>query len=479
MDLIRTANKNHYILDDFHQELYLCHPLVFELVNNPHKPDISKFKTSDSDLIYYKKKIEFLKSNNILAPKNLDYLHKFSSTPEHLIKKLANCNHLVFEVTEACNLSCTYCTWGKIYNIQNRAISAFNVQKALSILTEVLRLRESPLNTSSPKELTIGFYGGEPLLNFAFIRTVVCFLKKQESQVNFNFSLTTNGTIVHKYIDFIVENSFSLAISLDGDEENNSYRTFSNNRNSFHKVFENAMLIKEKYPEYFSKYVSFISVLHNRNSMDKTVKFIKKHFDKIPMVGELNPIGINSNENDEYRNIYKSYYESIDKEECVFYGTSKVETKSDGVKNFILSYNRFLIRNYNDLLHDFKISRYPTGTCTPFDKKIFFSVKNGDFLCERIGQKYDLKIFNNGKLSCDQTSKILNELFEKAFKTCKECSKNFLCKHCIFLMDISDQAKCKSFLNKAEFRYYIEELLAYFEKNPGLYNEALSTCWNI
>lgn len=33
------------------------------------------------------------------------------------------------------------------------------------------------------------------------------------------FNMTTNATLIHKYIDFIVENNIELLISFDGNEK--------------------------------------------------------------------------------------------------------------------------------------------------------------------------------------------------------------------------------------------------------------------
>lgn len=56
--------------------------------------------------------------------------------------------------------------------------------------------------------------------------------------------MTTNATLVHKHIDFLVENEFKLLISLDGNEVNHSYRVFNNNKNSHKTVIKNIDIIK-------------------------------------------------------------------------------------------------------------------------------------------------------------------------------------------------------------------------------------------
>ena len=53
-----------------------------------------------------------------------------------------------------------------------------------------------------------------------------------------------------------------------------------------------------------------------------------------------------------------------------------------------LSGNSFY--NYHSLITTKEVSIFPTGTCYPFDRKLFITA-NGDMLpCERINQKFSL-----------------------------------------------------------------------------------------
>lgn len=84
--------------------------------------------------------------------------------------------------------------------------------------------------------------------------------------------MTTNATLIDKYVDFLVLNDFRLLISLDGNEKNHSYRVFGKSKkNSFYKVIRNMDMIKRDYPLYFSENISFNAVLHDRNSVKKFV----------------------------------------------------------------------------------------------------------------------------------------------------------------------------------------------------------------
>ena len=47
------------------------------------------------------------------------------------------------------------------------------------------------------------------------------------------FNMTTNATLIHKYIDFIVENNIELLISFDGNEKAHSYRNLCKQQQKF------------------------------------------------------------------------------------------------------------------------------------------------------------------------------------------------------------------------------------------------------
>jgi sulfatase maturation enzyme AslB (radical SAM superfamily) len=57
--------------------------------------------------------------------------------------------------------------------------------------------------------------------------------------LNLSFAITTNGLLMEKYMNFLVENDFNLLISLDGNAKNNRYRVFKNGKPAFKKILEN------------------------------------------------------------------------------------------------------------------------------------------------------------------------------------------------------------------------------------------------
>jgi uncharacterized protein len=221
-----------------------------------------------------------------------------------------------------------------------------------------------------------------------------------EKELELVFNMTTNATLVHKHIQFLVENNFELLISLDGNEEGHSYRTFAkNNKNSFGKVIENIDMIQRDYPEYFSDKVNFNSVLHNRNSVKNIYEFIYNRYHKVPMIASMNMENINPDKKDLFEKMFHSKRKSgedFQSEESDLLSITRRElfsyVESSG---FLNNYSiNFYISNILYLLYD-RVNLIPTGSCLPFDRKIFLNTHHNLLPCEKVSYKYAMGKVNN------------------------------------------------------------------------------------
>jgi uncharacterized protein len=239
---------------------------------------------------------------------------EFIEINSHNIRyNLINLKQLVFEVTDACNLKCKYCAYAELYErYDERKNKYLSFNKAKLLIDYLVDLWKNNSSASFIQPLTISFYGGEPLMNYKLIKEIVDYT---ESIGNINrkifFSMTTNAVLLDKYMDYLVEKEFRLLISLDGDEYGQSYRVNADGKNSFNKVMKNVKLLQTKFPDYFEKYVSFNSVLHNRNNVERTYHFIKKEFSKEPMISTLSDSGIRKDKIDEFWHTYQNMASSI------------------------------------------------------------------------------------------------------------------------------------------------------------------------
>ena len=110
-----------------------------------------------------------------------------------------------------CNLSCTYC-----YKEDLATPSAGE-----KMHFETARDAVEMLIAQSPTEpaYNIVFFGGEPLSNMPLVREVVAYAEARSAEIGkrFNFSLTTNGTLLNeKLIRYLDAHRFGIAISMDG-----------------------------------------------------------------------------------------------------------------------------------------------------------------------------------------------------------------------------------------------------------------------
>jgi sulfatase maturation enzyme AslB (radical SAM superfamily) len=83
--------------------------------------------------------------------------------------------------------------------------------------------------------IEIGFFGGEPLLEFDLIKEIFAYIRSKKRKVEYTFFATTNGTLLTDEMkNWFIANKehFTLALSLDGTRETQNH----NRCNSFDKI---------------------------------------------------------------------------------------------------------------------------------------------------------------------------------------------------------------------------------------------------
>ena len=183
-------------------------------------------------------------------------------TSEDVRRCLSNSPQLTFEITDACNLKCEYCGYGKFYSdYDERKSTRLSPQRAKILLAYLSSLWKSELNVSYNQNVYISFYGGEPLMNVPFIKEIISYVEELDCPSrSFTFNMTTNGILLDRYIDYLVEKKVRLLISLDGDRYNTSYRVDHRGVNAFDRIVKNVDLVRARYPDYFEQSVNFNAV---------------------------------------------------------------------------------------------------------------------------------------------------------------------------------------------------------------------------
>lgn len=407
--------------------------------------------------------------------------------PDKIKSNLANLNQLLIEVTDGCNLQCKYCGYGNLYENHDKRNSKKQQFSNVKLLIDYLKeLWYSRYNTSYNKKISVGFYGGEPLLNTPLIKETIAYLESFSNiPVHFIYNMTTNCMLLDRYMDFLVEKKFRLLLSLDGDELGSSYRVDKKGNNSFSRVFSNIKLLQKNYPEYFDKFVNFNAVLHDRNSVESIIKFVKQNFGKVPKISELNTNGLSKEGKKEILRMFKDRFKSFDEASMPFKSLKDVQSENSVAISFSAFVRDFLGNYYDSYFDLFDSDEYhliPTGTCRPFEKKIYLTVNGKILPCERVGQEHVLGRIENGilNLNYEHVETYYKKLYEKVIPNCKTCLLKRSCGQCIFLLkgekdrkNKKDQFTCLNYIGEKTANNYFAYFLSYAEENPESYEELM------
>jgi uncharacterized protein len=294
-------------------------------------------------------------------------------------------------------------------------------------------------HSQDSNRLNIGFYGGEPLLEFELIKKCVEYAKEQAEGREITFSITTNATLLsEEIIKYLFENNIMLTISLDGPKEiHNKKRKFAGSgEGTFDKIMENLEVLKEGYPEYF-KNIMF-NVVMDPMADFKCISEFFVNYDTVKdtiQMGTL-PSTQYSEEtltmDDNFRADY--YYEFF---KIFLYKLGRLETKD--VSNLNLSYFERLKSTYHEKrtpasgLTDYG---HPGGPCVPGQMRLFMDVNGVFYPCERVSETSEVMKIGTVEKGFDivKCLKILN-IGKVTEQSCINCWAFRYCSQCAALAD--------------------------------------------
>lgn len=149
--------------------------------------------------------------------------------------------------TSACNYGCKYCSEG-LYSDENIRARIKNAKSKVS--PESIKILLNNVRARHPNEnIVIGFWGGEPLLNWQFCKDVMNALA---DDTNVTFLYYSNGYFIKRYLNELIEfksrigaSRILMQISYDGRAINDIVRVTKDGRPTSDICLEAHRLLKE------------------------------------------------------------------------------------------------------------------------------------------------------------------------------------------------------------------------------------------
>ncbi|MBS1412243.1 MAG: radical SAM protein [Christensenellaceae bacterium] len=365
-----------------------------------------------------------------------EIIHPDTIYVEKLIERCIS--QLIIEVTSSCNFKCRYCHQTSEVTLRPKMLNEDIAYKSIDFLFE---------HSKDANEIAITFYGGEPLLNFEIIKKIVHYAKLKFESKPVLYNMTTNASLINEAIaSFLVENNFSVLISLDGDEvtQNRHRRYLSDGGATFKDVWKHVLEIRKNYPDYFYAHISFNAVIMPDENPGRVRDFFEKN--NIPKA----MVTVN------YADLT-----GID-----YFSTSSVANKDEYSEDGFEE-------EFQDILERFrkkdKLSTkwHHNGPCVPAARRLFVSTDGNFYPCEKVNEAAECLLGDvNSGINFEKATELLN-IGRLTSEDCKKCWAMRLCsmcvKQCLDGDSISPEKKeiaCK-LMRKNAFSF----LTAYVENN--------------
>lgn len=402
----------------------------FQYINSDTYNRLCENKITDKDENYE----ELVEKGFIINTSMEEFVNKYS----YLIRSmksycLGGTSLHIFAVTNMCNLDCIYCQAHSKNSHLDGKMTVETGQRAIDIAM-----------SSKNKDLTFEFQGGEPLLNFDVIKSMIDYSKEKNKILNKNieYTIVSNLTCLNDdMLKYLLDNKVSICTSLDGDMEIHNYnRPYKKTRyGSYQDVVNKIAYLRDK-----GIWVGAIqttskkSIENPRKIIDQYINLGINHIFLRP----LTPLGMAEDSwkkvgysLDEYINFYREAFEYI--MELNKKGTFFVETHATYFLQKIL---HNCSQNYMELRSPCgatlgQMSYYYDGNVFTCDEgRMLYEMGDASFL---IGNVYDDTYMN--MVSSDICKTLCKASIIECLPRCNNCVYQPYCGTCPVVNYVSDK----------------------------------------
>lgn len=352
----------------------------------------------------------------------------------------------------ACNLQCKYCfaRQGKNYISEEKIMPEEKLSEALEYIyfdyfKDFFDFRFDFVS------------GGEPLLNFATIRSAVGICESFRTRgKNTKFWLCTNGTINKNDIFYFLDkHRFNIGVSLDGTrKDNDNFRVFYDGTSSYQPVVNTLkdILTGDTYTRNFKNVWGLVVITSKTQSLVTILKHHKQMGLKrvqMRIVRTAEAYGLNENTFSAYKNLYNELF--------AFF----IEQFRIGDINYIE-----MISNDNDYLGKIMrriiLRRIVTNRCQAGKNKVSLTANGQLFPCDSFVGENEFCIGN--ALKKERYNSTLEKIYVDNIVECSVCWARYICGgdcyHNSFLMKQNVEEVDHTFCELQKF--FIEQTVAMY-----------------
>jgi len=437
--LVDTGNER-YVYDTGTNKILKCEDEIYKLLkelclkNTKQAIDEYIEKYGEDTFAYVSKEIDDVVKNECIFLENkvtnFDLSPHFKNWEEQIDTSL---QILTLEITEKCNYRCGYCVYKghmdekRVHGIKNMSFDI--AKKAIDYLFG---------HSHNGKDKAIGFYGGEPLLNFELVKKCVEYANSCFGTKKIGFTITTNGSLVTKEIaQFLFDHDFTVLVSVDGPKEiHDAYRKFANGKGTYKRTIAGLENLVSVYGEVAQEKIMLSMVytppfsgqkLDRISELWKELSWLPNEMTSMityPEEGSVRTHGkpgevVVQEDKDLGLWAYEKYEQGLED-----------SAESNSISNPILN-KTFALLMQRPVFQKSSSQYAMNGCCVPGVRKLYVSVAGDFHLCEKISSL--APIIGHVDIGVDKEKvkkHYIDEYRDVSLPLCKNCWAVRLCRSC-------------------------------------------------
>ena len=415
--LLRNANGNYIYDARLNQFKRISDELYSILQENPSGEERCK----STEFRELQKLGFFLKTD-------FEIIHPYVDHLKYILDR--GLNKLILQVTQNCNLRCSYCPY-----TENEGSNRHHNSQMMTWETAKKALDFFASHSTDSQRVHIGFYGGEPLLNKDVIIKSMEYARSIFEGKYLTFGITTNATLLSDdIIAFFDENEIYVTLSLDGPQEiHDLHRKFAKENVSTFEFVKSALeRINSSYPNLQRR--TSINMVMNQ---EMRLRDYNRIFEDLPYIKDY-PISATMIDDSYLTHKYKvsdEFWAEYQYYQFVNMLRETGDIAPDSHQNVLIKEGRFNDMQINDTMMQSPIVSYayPAGPCIPGYTSLFVSLNENLLPCEKVSETQDcvrISTLDSG-LDMQRCLQLLN-IAKITEKECKSCWCIRFCSTCCY-----------------------------------------------